>query len=137
MASSPGNPSMMPNSTASSFKPRSARSPNRLAHKSARPRSPISKAKNFEAFVFFTHAQHGPEALPAHVAVNAHQKVGPFHIKKLVGLALQRTTPPGFQLRRSPRHDARDLLGVVLMPQVLLRDPRQIPGRQSRQKSFR
>src|SRR2546426_3900619 len=122
MASSPGNPSMMPNSTASSFKPRSARSPNR---------------QNFEAFVFFTHAQHGTEALPAHVAVNAHQKVGPVHIKKLVGLALQRTTPPGFQLRRSPRHDARDLLGVVLMPQVLLRDPRQIPGRQSRQKSFR
>src|SRR3989442_15082779 len=60
------------------------------------------QSQNFEAFVFFTHAQHGTEALPAHVAVNAHQKVGPVHIKKLVGLALQRTTSPGFQLRRSP-----------------------------------
>src|SRR3989441_3093551 len=47
MASSPGNPSMMPNSTASRFKPRSAKSPNRLAHKSARSRSPISKATRF------------------------------------------------------------------------------------------
>src|SRR5437879_10202072 len=38
---------MMPNSTASRFKPRSAKSPNRLAHKSARSRSPISKATRF------------------------------------------------------------------------------------------
>src|SRR5438445_176527 len=94
-------------------------------------------ASLFEAFVFFTHAQYRTEALPAHVPVNAHQKVGPVHVEKLITLALQAAPAPGLEFRGGSPHDARDLLGVVLMPQVLLRNPRQIPGRQSRQKSFR
>src|SRR5882724_6117120 len=131
MASSPGKPSMMPNSTVSRFKPRSARSSNRLAHKSARSRSPISKAKTSKRSFSSLTPSTAPEALPAHVPVNAHQKVGPVHVEKLITLALQGAPAPGLEFRGGSPHDARDLLGVVLMPQVLLRYPRQIPGRQS------
>src|SRR2546425_4833815 len=136
MASSPGNPSMMPNSTASSFNPvppdrRTGWPTNRLVRDLPSPKPKLRSVR------FLHHAQYRTEALPAHVPVNAHQKVGPVHVEKLITLALQGAPAPGLEFRGGSPHAARDLLGVVLMPQVLLRNPRQIPGRQSRQKSFR
>src|SRR5207244_10711300 len=95
------------------------------------------QSQDLEAFVFFAHPQHRTEALPTHVPVDAHQKVGPVHVKKLVTLALQRTTPPGFQFRGGSPNDARSLLGVVLMPRLLPRNPRYDPGRPSPPKPFR
>src|SRR5579872_6428422 len=128
---------MMPNSTLSRFKPRCARSSNKLAHKSARSRSPISKAKTSKPSFSSLTPNTAQKLLPAHMPDNAHQKVGAVHVKKFVRLTLQRTTPPGFQFRGGPSHHARNLLGVVLMPQVLLRNPRQVSSRNSCQKSFR
>src|SRR6266567_4039729 len=128
MASSPGNPSMMPNSTASRFKPRSTKSRNTLSHKSARSRSPISKAKTSKHSFSSLTPKTAQKLCTLHVSVDAHSKVGSVHVEKLIALSLQRAPPPGFQLRRGPPHNPRDLLGIVLVPQVLLRDPRQVPG---------
>ncbi len=90
---------------------------------------PVShfQGQNLEALVLFRHPQHRAETLPAHVPVDPHLKARPVQVEKFVALAVQPPLAPGFQFARGPRHDPRDLLGIVLLLQVLLRNPRRIP----------
>src|ERR1700730_3592433 len=123
MASSPGNPSIMPNSTASRFKHRSSKSRKTLSHKSARSPSPISKGKTSKRSFSWRAPKAAQNLWRLTCPFRRTQRLAPVYVEKLVALAFERAPAPGFQLRYGPRHNARDLLGIVLAPQVFLRDP--------------